>query len=102
VTGQGSPERLGTFDLELYWPGVTPAAVEELARRVQSVAALMAAAGRPVRFLGATLSLDDEVCFLRMQATRSDVDAIVGAAELVEPRVSEIVIVGAAARRGPG
>lgn len=90
------------FHLELYWPGVTPAAVEELASKVRAAAASMAAAGRPVRFVGATLSPQDEVCFLRMQATRSDVDAIVAAAELVEPRVSEIVIVGTADRSGAG
>ena len=88
------------FDLELYCPGVTPAGVEELAARVGAAAASMAAAGRPVRFLGATLSLRDEVCFLRVQAARTDVTAVVAAAELVEPRVSEIVIVGATERRG--
>ncbi len=87
----GSVDKVRTFDLELYWPGVTPTAAEELAGRVQSAAATMAAAGRPVTFLGATLSLQDEVCFLRLEATRGDVDALARAAELVEPRVCEVV-----------
>lgn len=91
MSGDGPVDIARTFDLELYWPGVTPAAVEELAGRVRAAAATMAAAGRPVRFLGATLSLRDEVCFLRLEATRRDVDAVAAAAEIVEPRVCEVV-----------
>ncbi|MBA2717990.1 MAG: hypothetical protein H0U52_01930 [Chloroflexi bacterium] len=91
MSGDGSGATVRTFDLELYWPGVSPVAVEELAERVQSVAATMAAAGRPVRFLGATLSLQDEVCFLRLEASRADVDALAWTAKLLDPRVSEVV-----------
>jgi len=101
VSGDGAVDIARTFDLELYWPGVTPAAVEELAGRVRAAAATMAAAGRPVRFLGATLSLQDEVCFLRLEATRRDVDAVAAAAEIVEPRVCEVVAWSAAHAAGP-
>ena len=101
MSGDGSADKVRTFDLELYWPGVTPDAVVELAGRVQSAAATLAAADHPVRFLGATLSLRDEVCFLRLQATRGDVDALARAAQLVEPRVSEIVAWSGAHAAGP-
>ncbi len=100
MSGDSSGATVRTFDLELYWPGVTPVVAEELAERVQSAAATMAAAGRPVRFLGATLSLHDEVCFFRLEASRADVDALAWTAELLDPRVSEVVAWSGA--HGPG
>jgi len=58
----------GTFLVEHYWPGVTPAAFDEAAERVRSSAEALARAGEPIRYLHSTLVPEDESGFCVLEA----------------------------------
>jgi hypothetical protein len=82
-----------TFDVEVYWPVAGQAGTPPLVSRVRATVADMAGAGRGIRFLGATLSPADEVCFLRFEASREDLEEVLRSAGLTGARISEVVVV---------
>lgn len=89
------PERAALFDVELYWPGVTPSTAAELVELVRSVAGDVAGGGPAARFLGATLSPRDEVCFLRFESSRAAVERVVREMGLKDARITEVMVVKA-------
>lgn len=71
-----------SFVIEMYWPGMTAPLVDDLVARIRDAAD----ADSGVSVLGCTMSPDDEVCFVR-------VDAPDGA--LVRSLVARLGLVGA-------
>lgn len=54
-------DRSGEYLAECLWPGVREADLRDLDDRARRCAADVSSDGRPVRFLGSTLILEDEV-----------------------------------------
>jgi hypothetical protein len=60
------------YVVELYWPDVTTEQVSELLVRADRAARRMSDGDTQVRYLGCTLTIGDEVCFVRFEAASAD------------------------------
>ena len=64
------------YTAECFWPGVTPADVELLDRRLSSAVAELDTAEGPVRYLGCLLLREDEVVLCRFAGALGSVEAV--------------------------
>lgn len=92
----------GTYLVEHYWPGVTPAAFAAAAERVRASAERLAAEGRDVRYLHSTLVPEDEAAFCVLSAaSRELVEEAYGRAAVPYERIVEAVETAAPALDSP-
>ncbi|MBA2570576.1 MAG: hypothetical protein H0V04_05285 [Chloroflexi bacterium] len=79
---------MAAFIVELHVPGVREVAARELYRRARRASAEVTVEGTAVTCVGCSLAPDDEVCFLRFEATSSeDVRQVSIRAELDSARI---------------
>ena len=84
---------MATFTIELYWPGVQPALVEELSERARVMARQLGP--RRLCYIGCTFTPSDEICVLRLEGPdRMAVSELVDELGIVGARVSEVVEFG--------
>lgn len=78
-----------SFVIEVYWPGMTRALVDDLVDRTRDHARKSASG---VRYVGCTIAPRDEICFIRVDAvSQRDVVALADRLALSGARVSETV-----------
>jgi hypothetical protein len=82
----------GTFVVEHYWPGVTPAAFQAVASAVRTAADDLRRDGLAVRFLHSTLVVSDEAAYCVLTAqTRHEVELVYEAAGVGYERLLDAV-----------
>lgn len=82
----------GTYVVEHYWPGVTPAAFQAVTSAVRTAADDLRRDGLAVRFLHSTLVVDDEAAYAVLAAqTRHEVELVYEAAHVGYERLLDAV-----------
>jgi hypothetical protein len=88
------------YAIEIYWPGMTPALVQDLAQRASRAAAVPSAG---VVYLGGTMAPHDETCFLRVTSEdETMVRRFVESLGIAGARVTELVDVPESSIGGEG
>jgi hypothetical protein len=81
-----------SFAIEVYRPGVTESEVRDLVRSVKRILGVMALEGTTIRYVGCTVSLADEVCFVRLESDGQEAIAdVVLRLGLRDARITEMV-----------
>ena len=81
-----------TFLVEHYRPGRDVAQLSSSIARIQEIAAEMERAGKPVRYLSATIVPNDESCFCLIEAASEEaVSDVYGRADVPFERISAAI-----------
>ena len=84
--------RCRTYLVEHYWPGVTAEEFASAADRVRASAEELTSAGRPVRYLHATLVPEDAAAFCVLSAASGDlIEQVYAHAQVTFERIVDAV-----------
>jgi hypothetical protein len=82
-------DRFGEYLTECLWPGVRDADLQDLDERARRCAADVSSDGRPVRFLGSTLIIEDEVVLCTFEGSADAVREVAERASIPFDRILE-------------